>query len=64
MKNITNKVNLSTRVEDMFTISINCVSSIPWSYTWNFLSNNRKIEFTLDVRKEIENKLEKQYEKD
>lgn len=59
MKNISKEVNLRTRVDDMFAISLNCVSSIPWCYTWNFLTNNGKIEFTLDVRKEIENKLEK-----
>jgi len=30
----------------------------------DFSSNNRKIEFSSDIRKKIENKLEKQYGKD
>jgi hypothetical protein len=64
MKNISKEVNLRTRVDAMFATTVNCVNSIDWHYIVDFLSNNRKIEFTLDVRKEIENKLEKQYEKD
>ena len=64
MKNISKEVNLRTRVDDMFAIVVNCMNSIDWHYIVDFSSNNRKIEFNSDIRKEIENKLEKQYGKD
>lgn len=64
MKNISNKVNLRTRIDAMFATAVNCMNSADWYYIVDFLSNNRKIEFSSDIRKKIENKLEKQYEKD
>jgi len=64
MKNISKKVNLRTRIDDMFATTINCVNSADWYYIVDFSSNNRKIEFSSDIRKKIENKLEKQYGKD
>ena len=66
MKNISKKVNLRTRIDDMdmFATTILCVNKFDWNHTWDFLSNNRKNGFSSDVCKEIKNKLEKQYEKD
>jgi hypothetical protein len=64
MKNISKEVNLRTRVDDMFATAVNCMNSIDWHYIVDFSSNNRKIEFNSDIRKEIKNKLEKQYGKD
>ena len=61
MKNISKKVNLRTRIDDMFATTINCVNSADWYYIVDY---NREIEFSSDIRKKIENKLEKQYEKD
>lgn len=64
MKNITNKVNLRTKVDAaMFANTINRVKSIG-HYTWGFFNGDRRIKFSSDIRKEIENKLEKQHEKD
>jgi hypothetical protein len=66
MKNISKKVNLRTRIDDMdmFATTINCVNSADWYYIVDFLSDNREIEFSSDICKKIKNKLEKQYEKD
>ena len=61
MKNISKKVNLRTRIDDMFATTINCVNSADWYYIVDY---NREIEFSSDIRKKIENKLEKQYGKD
>ena len=59
MKNISKKVNLRTRVDAaMFVITINRVKSIG-HYTWGFFNGDRRIKFSSDIRKRIENKLEK-----
>jgi len=59
MENISKKVNLRTRVDAaMFVITINRVKSIG-HYTWGFFNGDRRIKFSSDIRKRIENKLEK-----
>ena len=65
MENISKKVNLRTRVDAaMFVITINRINGVAWGCTWDISNDIKKIESTYDACKEIENKLEKQYEKD
>lgn len=65
MENISKKVNLRTKVDVAIVVNtFNCVNSATWHYIVDVLSNNKIYGFSSNIRKEIKNKLEKQYGKD